>query len=76
MSSTTVISVRVPKWVKDELKRLGIKYVDEIREYLIKRVREERAKRLMKEMDELRNRIKRVKGNLAAEFIREDREGM
>ncbi|OYT44556.1 MAG: antitoxin [Desulfurococcales archaeon ex4484_42] len=76
MGSTTVISIRIPKWVKDELERLGIKYVDEIREYLIKRVKEERAKKLMKEMDELRNRIKRVKGNLAAEFIREYREGM
>lgn len=73
MSNTTVIGVRVPKWVKEELKKLGIDYAREVREYLIKRVREERARRLIKEVNEFRRKVGRVEGNLAAEFVREDR---
>ncbi len=43
---SVVLSVRVPKWLKEELERLGIDYSREIREYLERRVREELAKRL------------------------------
>jgi len=72
---STVIGVRVPKWLKEELERLGINYAKEIREYLERRVREEKLKRVLREIAEIRRRIGRVEGNLAAEFIREDREG-
>ncbi|OYT58821.1 MAG: antitoxin [Desulfurococcales archaeon ex4484_217_1] len=74
MGNTVVIGVRVPKWVKKELEKLGIDYSREIREYLINRVREERAKRLIKEIDELAEKIGYIKGNLSSEFIREDRD--
>ncbi len=74
MGKTVVIGVRVPKWVKEELERLNIDYSKEIREYLIKRIREERARRILKEINLLRARIGRIKGNLSAEFIREDRD--
>ncbi len=74
MGNTTVIGVRVPKWVKEELERLGINYAEEVRKYLIRRVREERAKRLISEVLEFRRRISPIKGNLAAEFVREDRD--
>ena len=74
MGGTVVIGVRVPRWVKEELERLGIDYAREVREYLIRRVREERARRLMREIDELMKSIGRVKGNLAAELVREDRD--
>ncbi len=74
MSGSVVIGVRVPRWVKEELERLGIDYRREVREYLIRRAREERAKRLIREIDELMRSIGRVEGNLAAELIREDRD--
>ena len=73
LGGSVVIGVRVPRWVKEELERLGIDYGREVREYLIRRVREERARRLIREIDELMESIGRVKGNLAAELIREDR---
>lgn len=75
MGGSTVIGVRVPRWVKEELERLGIDYSREVREYLIRRVREERARRLINEIDKLAERIGRLRGNLSSEFIREDREG-
>ncbi|NPA05286.1 MAG: antitoxin [Crenarchaeota archaeon] len=75
MGGSVVIGVRVPRWVKEELERLGIDYAREVREYLLRRVREERARRLMREIDDLMRSIGRVRGNLSAESIREDRDG-
>lgn len=74
MGDTVVIGIRIPRWVRDELKRLGIDYSREIREYLIKRVREERGRRLIREINELMESVGRVEGNLSARFIREDRD--
>jgi len=71
---SVVIGVRVPRKLKEELEKLGINYAEEIREYLARRVREEKAKRLIKEIEEFRRSIGVVKGNLSAEFIREDRD--
>ena len=74
MGGTVVIGVRVPKWVKEELERLRIDYAREVREYLIRRVREERARRLIREIDGLMESMGLVEGNLAARLVREDRD--
>ncbi|WP_054843229.1 hypothetical protein [Vulcanisaeta souniana] len=72
---SVVLSVRVPKWLKEELERLGIDYSREIKEYLERRVREELAKRLEAQYEGglLRDSPVIRGGNLAVEFIREDR---
>jgi len=74
MGSTTVIAVRIPKRLKEELEELGIDYAEEIRRFLEQRVREEKAKRLLKEVEEIVRSVPRIRGNLAAEFVREDRD--
>ncbi len=71
---SVVIGVRVPRRLKEELEELGINYADEIRRYLERRVREERAKRLIERIEEFRKRIKPIEENLSAELIREDRD--
>jgi len=71
---STVISVRVPRRLREELERLGIDYAEEIRRFLEQRIREEKTRRIRERLARLRDRIGRVEGNLAAEFIREDRE--
>ncbi len=71
---SVVLSVRIPKWLKEELDRLGIDYSREIREFLERRVREELAKRLEARYEELLRDSPLIRGgNLAVEFIREDR---
>ena len=70
---STVIGVRIPRKLKEELERLGINYAEEVREFLLRRVREERAKRLIKEIEEFMKNVGAVEGNLSAKFIREDR---
>jgi len=71
---SVVIGIRVPRKLKEELEELGINYAKEVREYLMRRVREERAKRLAREIEEFRSRLRPVRGNLSAELIREDRD--
>ncbi|MCX8170752.1 MAG: antitoxin [Candidatus Bathyarchaeota archaeon] len=72
---SVVISLRVPRRLKEELERLGIDYASELRAFLEELVRIKRAERLRLEMDRLREGIRRIEGNLSAEFIREDRDG-
>ncbi len=74
MGSSIVIGIRVPKWVKEELDKLGIDYTREMREFIMKRLEEEKMKRLSSRMDQIRKRAKRVEGNLSALVIRESRD--
>jgi len=74
LAGSVVISIRIPRRLREELERLNIDYAREVREYLERRVREERARRVRARLEALRRRIGRVEGNLAAELIREDRD--
>jgi len=71
---SAVIGVRVPKRLKEELERLGIDYASEIRAYLERRVREEKVRRALERIRSIRARIGRVEEDLAASFVREDRD--
>jgi len=71
---SSVIAVRVPRKLKEELDKLGINYADEIRKFLRERVKREKMKRLLHEIRILRKKSPKIEGNLAAKFVREDRE--
>ncbi len=71
---SVVIGVRIPKRLKEEIEKLGINYSEEIRQYLEKRVREERARRIIARIEALRKKIKPIEENLSAKLIREDRD--
>lgn len=74
MNMSVVIGVRVPKRLKEELERLGVNYSEEIRRFLEDLVRRKRAERIMREIQKIEGSLGRIEGNLAAEFVREDRE--
>ncbi|MEZ0320213.1 MAG: antitoxin [Pyrobaculum sp.] len=69
---SVVIGVRIPKRLKEELEKLGIDYAKEIKEYLQRRVREEKAKRLAEALDRLVETP--VEEDYSTKWIREDRE--
>jgi len=71
-----VIAVRVPKKLKEELQELNIDYADDVREYLERKVKAEKLKRVMKEADAFRNELSKKTGVTAssADIIREDRD--
>ena len=72
---SVVIGVRVPEKLKKELERLGIDVATEVRRFLEKRVREEKAKAALKALEEAHRGIGRVPGDYAAGIIREMRDG-
>ncbi|MCD6356963.1 MAG: antitoxin [Thermoprotei archaeon] len=72
---SVVIGVRVPRRLKEELERLGIDYASEIRAFLERRVREEKMRRVLEEIRRIRERIGWIGEDLAASFVREERDG-
>jgi arsenate reductase-like glutaredoxin family protein len=71
-----VIAVRVSKKLKDELQELNVNYAEDIREYLERRVKAEKLKQVIKEIDAFRNELGKKTGitESSADIIREDRD--
>jgi predicted transcriptional regulator len=71
-----VIAVRVPKKLKDELQELQLDYADDVRECLERKVKAEKLKRVMKEINTFRTELSKKTGVTAssADIIREDRD--
>jgi len=71
---STVIGVRVPKEVKEELDRLGVDYSEEVRRLFEEIIRRRRMEEAVKDLRLFRSSIGEVEGDLAAEIVRGDRE--
>jgi len=56
-----VVSIRVPKDLKEEMQRLDVDWAEYLRAAIEERVRNERMIRACREMDELREKTKGVK---------------
>jgi len=70
--STSVYSIRIPKKIRDAMERMkDVNWQEEIRELVIKRVRQEEKKRLIEEGRKLREKMK---SSNISEMIREDRD--
>ena len=69
---SVVIGVRIPKKLKEELEPLGIDYAREIREYLQRRVKEEKAKKLAEALDKIIEQT--IEKDYSTTWIREERE--
>jgi len=70
---STVIGVRVPKEVKEELDRLGIDYSREVRRLFEEIIKRRRMEETVKALRLFRSSIGKVEGDLAAEIVREER---
>ncbi len=71
-----VIAIRVPKKLKEELQELNMNYADDVRECLERKVKAEKLKRGMKEIEAFRIELSKKTGITAssADIIREDRD--
>ncbi|MCL4391682.1 MAG: antitoxin [Candidatus Parvarchaeota archaeon] len=74
MADSEVISVRIPKGLKRELKKNKIDYTRETRKFLENLVRRARLEVTMGKMIKTSASLKKPVTNLAAKIIREDRE--
>jgi hypothetical protein len=71
---STVIGVRVPKEVKEELDRLGVDYSEEVRRLFVDIIRRRRMEEAVKALRSFRAFIGEVEGDLATEIVRGERE--
>jgi hypothetical protein len=71
---STVIGVRVPKEVKEELDRLGVDYSEEVRRLFVDIIRRRRMEMAVKALRSFRASIGEVEGDLATEIVRGERE--
>jgi len=70
------VSVKVKRELWEKLKKYNINISEVISEALEKKVREEKAKRLIREFNDFMEKFKPIKENLSAKIIREDRDGL
>jgi len=71
-----VIAVRVPKKLKDELQELHIDYAEDVRECLERKVKAEKLKQVLKEVNTFRNELGKKTGitESSTDIIQEDRK--
>lgn len=74
MYNMSVISVRVPKEVKDKLRKYGINLSKEIRGFLLKRVEEIEREEALKEILKILEAVPTTEKGYATRSVREDRD--
>ena len=73
MSVMEVISFRIPKELKKNMKEIDLNWSEEVRKFIEDKVREYRRKKALEEIDELLKDVKTELGT-AAKYVREDRD--
>jgi post-segregation antitoxin (ccd killing protein) len=72
---SVVVSVRVPREVKEELERAGVNVSEAVRSYLEELARRVRAERALRRLDKLLEEAVKPSGEgFAAASVREDRD--
>jgi hypothetical protein len=73
---SSVVSFKVPREVKEKMKKLGkyVKWSEELRNFLIKRVEEIEREVNMREVVEMLRRTRGVPKGYAVALVREDRD--
>jgi len=71
----SVICIRVPKELKEEMKEININWSEYIRDLIRKKIREIKMMKASEKIDEIRAKTVQGKFN-AAKSIREDRDSL
>ncbi len=69
-----VISFRIPKELKKSMKEIGINWSEEIRKFIETKVREQKKKMALEEIDAMLSNIPETKKGTAKRYVREDRD--
>lgn len=73
---SVVISVRVPKWVKEKLEKHGVNIAEVVRRSLIEEAEKAELEEVARELDELKSRLKgRIDPYELARIVDEERKG-
>ena len=71
---SVVISVRIPKKLKEEMDKLDVVWSEEIRKFLETRVNELKKKKKLEEVKEILSDLPESPKGVAATLVREDRD--
>ena len=74
MSEESVVTVRVPRELKDEMKRVDVNWSQYIRDSIQKKIDEQRIKDASDKLDQIRARTKPVSTEELLSWIREGRK--
>ncbi len=69
-----VISFRIPKDLKQQLKEVDLNWSAEVRGFVEARVRDYKREKALKEIDALLKDVPRPESGTASRYVREDRE--
>ncbi len=70
----SVVSFRVPKELKEKMKRIGINWSEELGAYIEKRVKEHEQKEAIEEFKKIIAKIPQAPKGTAVKLVREDRD--
>jgi hypothetical protein len=68
-----VVSFRVPKEIKEEMKKVDINWSEEIRKFIERKLREYARKEALREIDSFLAELRAERGT-ASKYVREDRD--
>lgn len=74
MSRYITVSVKIPREVKEKLKRLGIKPSELLRKAIMEEIRNREVEDLEREIENARDILSRISTEYITQSIREDRE--
>ncbi|MEM0496104.1 MAG: hypothetical protein QXE95_01360 [Candidatus Nitrosocaldus sp.] len=69
-----VISIRVPKRLKEMMKEVDIDWSEEIRRFIEAKVKEHRKRLAVEEVEDMLDGIKGAERGTAERYVREDRD--
>ena len=76
LAMSVVVSVRIPRWLKEELEKYGINIAEVIRRSLLEEIERIEREEIEKQLDILRNKLRRkIDPYELSRIIDEDREG-
>jgi len=75
MTRYVTVSVRIPRQLKEEAERLGIKISPVLRRALEEEVRRRKIEALRMELEDIRDVLEKLDVERIVRHIREDREG-
>ena len=68
------VSVKVPKELREQMRRVNIDWSEYLREAIRAKIREELAREAAKKLDEIRQRARKVPTEVLVGWLREERE--
>lgn len=70
----TVVSVRIPKEIKEKMKKYDVNWSEEIRRAIAERISEIERMKAAEEISKMIERLPRAEAGFSAKSVREDRD--